>query len=65
MKKHLWSALAMIVMAFLALGSAKSDPERDRKIRDQALKNEIQDENDRALRDLDRAIRKEELRRKQ
>ena len=63
MKKHMLSALAMTVMAFLAIGSAESDPERDRKIRDEALRYEIQDENDQAIRDLDRAIRKDQLRR--
>lgn len=50
-------------MAFLALGSAEGDPERDRRIRDEALRYEIQDENDQAIRDLDRAIRKDQLRR--
>jgi len=37
--------------------------ERQREIRDEALRYEIEDENARVIRELDRAIRKEELRR--
>jgi hypothetical protein len=38
-------------------------PERQREIRDEALRYEIEDENARVIQELDRAIRKEELRR--